>query len=170
MNRKRSLPYSSVFLFGIVFFGLSISIAGAQSTRNDLQWYLETFTGFFNATVVPFFFALAILFLMVNILRYFIIDGADASSREQAKQYMMYAVVALVFLTSIWGIIELFIWGLDINDNARVCPDYNPNCGANQYNVSNEDGFGNVLDIGGERTFNISNNDGFGNVLDIGGE
>ena len=93
-----------------------------------LQDYLEASSGFINYTLIPFFFALAILFLLVNITRYFVIDAADAYSREEAKKYMIYAIIALVFLSSIWGVINLVTSSLNIDNGITICPDYNLGC------------------------------------------
>jgi len=109
-------------LFAVTSLTLLPSLVWAQT--RDLQWYLGAISGFINNTLIPFFFALAILFLFINITRFFIIDSADASSREQARKYIMYAVIGLVFLTSIWGIINLVTGALRL-DNTTICPDYN---------------------------------------------
>lgn len=116
-----------------VFFILP-NFAAAQA--RDVQWYLLSFTSFINDILIPFVFTLVILFLFVNITRYFIIDSADTNAREEAKKYILYAVIALVFLSSIWGVIYLFIDAFNININQRVCPDYNPTCGRGSRNSS----------------------------------
>jgi len=120
---KQKLYFSArLQLLVVSFLILLPSLAWAQG--RDLQWYLAAITGFINNTLIPFFFALAILFLFVNVTRYLIIDGADVSSREQARKYIMYAIIGLVFLTSIWGVINLVTGALRL-DNTTICPDYN---------------------------------------------
>lgn len=105
---------------------LPVEVAWAQG--RDLQWYLAAITDFINLSLIPFFFALAILFLLINITRYFVIDAADAYSREQARTYVIYAVIALVFLTSIWGIINIVTSSFGLDDQRPICPDYDTSC------------------------------------------
>lgn len=123
---------------------LPTNIAMAQS--RDVQWYLEAISGFINGSLIPFFFALAILFLLINVTRYFIIEGADVSAHEQARKYIMYAIIALVFLSSIWGVINIIIRSFGVDGNIPICPDYNLDCdtdsdyddgGGYDYNDSN---------------------------------
>lgn len=90
----------------------------------DLIDYLSAFTNFFDSTIIPMLFALSVLFLLVNVTRYFVIESADASARETARTYVLYAVIALVVVTSLWGIIELIASGLGIDGSLPACPDY----------------------------------------------
>jgi len=89
-----------------------------------VQWYLGSITIFINETVLPLFFAVAILFLFVNVTRYFVIDATDAYKREEARKYILYAIIALVFITSIWGVINLVTSAFNIGNNVPICPDY----------------------------------------------
>lgn len=122
------------------------TIAAAQG--RNVQWYLESITAFVNGTIIPLFFAIAILFLFVNVTRYFVIEAADAYKREEARTYIIYAVIALVFLTSLWGVINLITTSLGLDNNVANCPDYiergSSGCaGASPVGSSNNFGFTN---------------------------
>ena len=108
--------------------GLLLLPLPALAQTKNVQWYLGAITGLVNNSLIPFFFALAMLFLFVHLTRYFILDASDAYAREEAKRYMLFAILALVFLTGIWGIINLVTTSLGLDGYAQVCPDYFSNC------------------------------------------
>lgn len=129
----RTVLYLTIFLL------LPVHVTFAQQ---NVQWYLEGITIFFNDTIIPLLFSIAILFFFVNVTRYFIIDAADAYKREEARTYALYAVIALVFLTSLWGVVSLVTGAFNIGGDPPICPDYiqggggscaSPNSGAKYY-------------------------------------
>ena len=107
---------------GLVLF-LAPSFALAQR-QQDLTGYLIAFTSFFDSVVIPFLFALAVLFFFVNVTRYFVIQSDEVEARETARTYALYAVIAMVIITSIWGIIEIIASSLGIDGSPALCPDY----------------------------------------------
>lgn len=118
-----SLRFGSTFLLATAL-AVSLFPSAALAQTRTVQWYLESITLFFNNTIIPLFFTIAILFLFVNVTKYFVIEASDTYQREEAKRYMLYAVIALVFITSIWGVINLVTSALNIDSNIPVCPDY----------------------------------------------
>lgn len=91
-----------------------------------LQGYLIDIVSFINGTIIPFLFAIALLFFLVNVVRYFIVGGDDKEARAQARQLAIYGILAFVILVSIWGIVNLILAGFDLEGqyNPAFCPDY----------------------------------------------
>lgn len=81
---------------------------------------------FLNKTVVPLLFALAFLFFVVNVVRYFIIGGDQEDARGKAKMLALWGIVAFVVMVSIWGIVNLLTSGFGIGRSEPVCPDFLP--------------------------------------------
>lgn len=79
---------------------------------------------FINYTLLPFLFALALLFFLVNVVRYFIYGSGEAEGRAQARRLALYGIAAFVILVSIWGIVHIFTSALGIGGDRAVCPDY----------------------------------------------
>ncbi len=119
-NALTNFKFQLLLLIVVVFSIPAVTLAQGR----DIQSYLSSITIFVNTTIIPFFFAVAILFLFVNVTRYFVIDAADAYKREEARKYMMLAVIGLVFITSIWGVINLVTNAFGIDSNVPICPDY----------------------------------------------
>ncbi|GEM_PF-939043 len=123
----------------------------AQATAAST--YIGDFTVFLNNTVVPFLFVIALLFFLWNIARYFIIDARSSDTREKAKRSAIYGIAALVLLVSLWGLVNLLVSGLGLNEGRSMCPDFMGGwCGS----VGTSGVVG-----GGQGTFPVSGNGGF---------
>lgn len=120
----------------LLFLSTILLLPSPALAARKLQDYLSEIVSFINNIIIPFIFAIAVLFFFVNITRYYIIEGADAYSREQAKKYALYAIIALVFITSIWGIIGLVMSSIGLNRNSAVCPDYVTDCETKKHESS----------------------------------
>ena len=77
---------------------------------------IDTFLGkisvFINTVLVPLIFAVALLFFIYGMFKYFIQGGDSDDSREKGKQLMVYSVIGFVLMVSIWGIVNLIAGGL----------------------------------------------------------
>ncbi len=90
----------------------------------DIQTYIVIFINFLNHTVLPLLLAVAFLFFIWNVVRYFIIGGSDSGSQEQARTLAFNGIVGFAVITAIWGIITLIISMLDIDNSSTITPDY----------------------------------------------
>jgi succinate dehydrogenase/fumarate reductase cytochrome b subunit len=114
--------YVVLSLFALL---LSPAVALAQQANKDsVQGYLVLIGLFINNTILPFIFALALLFFMVNAARYFIFGGANEDGQDKARRMALYGIGAFVFLVSIWGIVNTLVSGLGIQNRNVICPDY----------------------------------------------
>ena len=89
-----------------------------------LAGYLEAFLGFINDILIPFLFGLALLFFVVNIFRFFVLGSNEQEARENARRLALYGILAFVFLVSIWGIVNMVVAGLGIDDDKALESDY----------------------------------------------
>jgi hypothetical protein len=95
-----------------------------ESGKESVQGYITLITIFIGSTLLPFLFAIALLFFLVNTARFFIAGGNDAESQETAKRLALYGIGAFVFLISIWGIVNMLVSSFEIDDDQAKCPDY----------------------------------------------
>lgn len=86
--------------------------------------YLETFALFLRNVIMPFLFAVAFLFFLINLTRYFIVEGASEDSRAMAKRNSLWGILAFVFLFSLWTIVTLALSSLNLTEREAACPDY----------------------------------------------
>jgi len=81
-------------------------------------------------TLIPVIFALALLLFFWGVAK-FILQSGDPEARKEGKQIMIWGIVALFVMTSIWGIVAFIGEELQIDTGGGFgCQD-------------SEDGFGN---------------------------
>ncbi len=121
------------------------SIGGGNLVGGDdgIAAYIIKIIAFINFAIIPLLFGIALLFFLINIVRYFIIDTSSADSREKAKRSALYGIAAFVFLVSIWGIVNLFVSGLEFDQQDSICPDYLGSwCGNQSFSGNTRSGSG----------------------------
>lgn len=148
----------SIVLIAVLF---PVAASAQQTTLID---YFVGFTRFFDGTIIPLFFAMAVLVLLYYILQYFIIESSDAYARETARKYIIYAIAGLVIITSLWGIIEIISAGLGIDDGIPVCPDYVDDCRG--YGTGNSGSGGSDGNFGSSNSTG-NNNGGFTDFFQV---
>jgi heme/copper-type cytochrome/quinol oxidase subunit 4 len=61
-----------------------------------------------NGGVIPLLFALAVIFFLINIVRFFFIQGGEEGI-QKGKQSILYGLIGLVVIFSIWGIVNILL-------------------------------------------------------------
>ena len=93
----------------------------------NIQTFLVNALAFLNGTLIPFLIAIAFLFFLWNIARYFIFDGANEDKKSEARQLAFWGVLAFVVIVSLWGIVNMFARGVGLNNSNPITPDYMEN-------------------------------------------
>ncbi|MDB5265765.1 MAG: hypothetical protein JWM39_478 [Parcubacteria group bacterium] len=73
-----------------------------------------TFKTFVYGTIVPLgngvvsvLFAFALLFFIFGVFKYFFVQGADAKARTDGRSFILWGIIAMVVLFSMWGLVNL---------------------------------------------------------------
>ncbi|MFA7285485.1 MAG: hypothetical protein WC011_01395 [Candidatus Paceibacterota bacterium] len=114
-------------LFLVLFFTLIVFspyLANAQGTGggcnlsanpkfNNLVDYVICII---NTAVVPFIFALALVLFLYGVMQY-VLNEADEGKREKGKQFMVWGIIALTVMVSVWGLVAILggTFGLNIS-------------------------------------------------------
>ena len=131
----RSLPYSlyelyysymKLYLFAVSLFILTPSFALAQFTPS-LQNFFRGLMTFFDSTLIPFLFGIAFLIFVINVVRYFVAGAGNKDAQESAKSIALYGVMAFVFLSIFWGIVNMLADSTGLEDCNPVGSDYMQN-------------------------------------------
>jgi succinate dehydrogenase hydrophobic anchor subunit len=89
--------------------GLLPMLAFAQASNislNNLQDVINGIGKIINA-VVPLIFAVAVLYMLWNIVKYIEAGTGDAKARDSARDQIIFAVVLLFVMMSIWGLVNI---------------------------------------------------------------
>ncbi|MBP9711943.1 MAG: hypothetical protein KBD55_02845 [Candidatus Pacebacteria bacterium] len=111
--------------------GLPVAGTQVQPTAGDacemgtkLQGVLSYITCLIGASVIPFIFALATGMFIWGVVNYFILGGGEEEKRSQGKQFMIWGIIALVVMLSVWGIVGIV--GETFNLNTGFLPRVKP--------------------------------------------
>ncbi len=96
----------------------------AVTFAQGLQQYIPSFMTFVNSTIIPFMLGIAFLIVVVNIVKYFVVQGTSEEGREKAKSYILYSVMAFVLILIFWGIINIIVNTSDLTGEDMPIPDY----------------------------------------------
>lgn len=101
-----------ITLFGILIPSVSFA-AGFENTQA-----LIVGIGKIVKTLIPIVFSLALLFFFYGVAK-FIWHGGDESKVEEGKRLMVWGVIALFVISSIWGITTFIGETLGIDPDAQ---------------------------------------------------
>ena len=71
-----------------------------------LQNLLTYFTCIIYKSVIPLVFALAVLMFVWGVVQY-VINSAEEAKKEKGRQFMLWGIIALTVMVSIWGLVKI---------------------------------------------------------------
>lgn len=119
-NLKASAPQLNVAPLGIEK-GSSCSI----DDNSKLQDVLCYITKIINGSVIPLIFAVATVFFVWGAVKFFLINAGEEAQREQGRQFMIWGIIALAVMLSVWGLVAMLGSTFGIK-NSSVLPQVQP--------------------------------------------
>ena len=95
---------------------------GNNSTLKDVLCFA---TRLINDSVIPFIFAVATALFVWGAVKFFIINADEEAQRDQGRQFMIWGIVALAVMLSIWGLVGILTSTFGVPDGSvlpKVCP------------------------------------------------
>ncbi len=77
---------------------------GSGATFTDLIRFL---TCFMLKSIIPFFFALALMFFIYGVVDYIRASATGGEELGQKKQFMVWGIIALAVMLSVWGLVSI---------------------------------------------------------------
>ena len=74
----------------------------------------EGVIGALNTVIVPVIFSLAFASFVWGIVNYFFLHDGDEGKRAEGRQFIMWGVLGMVVLFSVWGFVALLLSTLGI--------------------------------------------------------
>ena|SRR3989344_3052423 len=83
-------------------------ITSAQADALDTDWFTDALAtlGNFLDLLVPFLVGLAVVLFLWGVLTY-VMAGADDEKKKNARNFMIWGIIAIFVMVSVWGIIEI---------------------------------------------------------------
>ncbi len=101
-----------------------------DNVTGNFQGLIKFVTCLINNSIIPLIFAIAILMFVWGAVKFFIINADEEAQRDQGKQFMLWAIIALTVMTSVWGLVGLLGGTFNIGGKAlpQVCPPNSEQC------------------------------------------
>jgi len=87
----------------IAVTGASCSLAGNPKFQ-DVLCYI---TSIINDSIIPLIFAVATVMFVWGIVQFFILNADEEKKREQGKQFIIWGIIALAVMLSVWGLVGI---------------------------------------------------------------
>lgn len=71
--------------------------------------------------VIPFIIALTVLWFLFGIFK-FVISAGDAEGRKEAQGYIIWGIVALFVMVSVWGLVNILVRSVNLDNTAPPAP------------------------------------------------
>jgi len=100
-------------LSGLLVMPLSVS-------AQNLQGVLGTFSNLINLAI-PVVLALAVLYFFWGLAQYVLAQGSE-DKREEGRNIMIWGIIALFVMVSVWGLIRLLQDTFNVKDQSPIIP------------------------------------------------
>ena len=71
--------------------------------------FVESIIQLLNTSIVPLLFALMLLVFLWGVFQYFFIQREDPAARAEGTQFMLWGIIGLAVVTSMWGLVNLLL-------------------------------------------------------------
>lgn len=95
-----------------------MDLSGGVSFKNFVGGTNVGLVGAVNDIIVPAIFALAFAVFIWGVLNYFFIHGENETEREKGKHFIVWGILGMVVLLSVWGFVNLLLSTLSIAPSA----------------------------------------------------
>ena len=115
----RSLPLLIMFAF------LTPGLAHAQSVScpsiRNLGTLFQWGTCIITSAIIPLLFALALAAFIYGVVQY-IINPNNSEKRGEGQQYMIWGIIGLFVMISVWGLVGVLSSTFNLTNTAPILP------------------------------------------------
>lgn len=127
MNKLKTSLFSSIIILTPVL-AFAAESGGVCNTPKDFPGLFNYAICLLNYFVVPFLVSLALVVFLIGVVSY-VKAGDDEEKRSQGRNMMLFGIVALFVMISVWGLVRIIhnsIFGADKNfENPSLPPKSN---------------------------------------------
>lgn len=91
-----------------------MDLSGGTSFKTFVGDGSSGLIGLINNVAIPVILALAFLAFVYGVVKYFFFHGDDETKRTEGKQFILWGILGMVVLFSVWGFVNLLLSTLGI--------------------------------------------------------
>ena len=91
---------------------------GGTSFKDFIGSGSTAIIGILNTVVVPVIFSLAAFTFVWGVMEYFLIHGGEESKRTEGKQFILWGIIGMAVLFSVWTFVNILLTTLGIAPGA----------------------------------------------------
>ncbi len=96
---KKFVYASLVFLFPVITFAQGVSFDGLIQPLNGLGNAMNK--------IIPLIIGAAVIVFLWGVLKYVLTGSEKPEQREDARKFMIWGIVALFVMVSVWGLVRI---------------------------------------------------------------
>lgn len=109
--------FNKIYKIGFGIFALSLPfVVGAQAPLSKTTSFFENAKDLVSDTLIPIAFLLALLFFFWGVAKYIWSEG---TAKSEGRQIMIWGIVALFVMSSVWGLVSLLRDELDLDTSTQ---------------------------------------------------
>ena len=105
----------SAFLFALLLPAITFAQFTTGNSTGNFSTFFNNIQVFVSSVLVPLVLALAFLFFLWGVFKFFIAGGADEEKRNEGKQLMIYSIIGFVLIVALYGIVNFIAGGLGLD-------------------------------------------------------
>lgn len=109
---KKALFTSSA----LIFFTPVLALA----QFGEIDSFLGDVSSFINNVLIPLLFAVALLFFLYGMFKYFIQGKDQADMKAEGQSYIIWSIAGFVLMVSIFGIVNLIANGFGFSSDENI--------------------------------------------------
>jgi hypothetical protein len=113
ISQKTSHTLTGLFsiLLGVITFFPNVSFAQSSATQcaasfTTLSDFFTYGTCLLSKTIVPLIVTVALVMFLFGVMK-FILNSGDETKRKEGREFMLWGIISLFVMLSIWGILNL---------------------------------------------------------------
>jgi hypothetical protein len=96
------------------------AVAFAQTSVGNV-WDIASFIKRILDTALPLLIAAAVVWFVYGLFQLFL--AADEEKKEKAKSTVIYGVIAIFVMVSVWGLVNILVGTFNLNNQTQRLPD-----------------------------------------------
>lgn len=88
-------------------FAMPLAAGAAGIDLGAIRPYSNGIINFINTILVPLLFAIAFLFFVYGVYKYFILGATSESELEKGRQFVLWTIIGFAVILSLWGLVAL---------------------------------------------------------------